>query len=153
MKGIFAAALLLGLAWPAAAAYEDEGFSETAVSTDAVNGADDEEQPVVQESDEDLADFVTDYIKKDIQLKGSFLLEDKPTGKVLKLELLSVEPKAAGAEGGAKRVKATFKDAAGKKLPVFFLLQSGAWGGLDIFRIELKGAAAIAPAPAKPAKK
>jgi len=148
MKILTAAALLLLLAWPARAAYEEEGLSEEdeVTSTDTVTGADEEEQPMIQESDEDLSDFVTDYVKKDIQLKGSFLIEERPSGKMLKLELVSVDSKASEGEGGAKKVKVTFKDPAGKKVPVFFYLQSGPWGGLDIFRIELKGSASIAPA-------
>jgi hypothetical protein len=141
------AACLLAPA-PAAAAYEDEGFSEAAVSTDAVKASDeDDDQTVIQAADDDLAAFVTDYIRKDTQLKGAFFLEEKTTRKLLKLSLVSVEPKAANEEGGAKKITAVFKDAAGKKYTAAFYLQNGPWGGLDIFKLELK-AAAVKPAKA-----
>jgi hypothetical protein len=138
MKYLILAALAAGLLWPrAAAAYEEEGLSEAAVSTDTANGSDeDEDQTMIQENDEDLADFVTDYIRKDVQLKGAFFIEDRASKKVLKLELVSVENAAADAEGGTKKVTAVFKDAAGKKVPVAFYLQNGPWGGLDIFKME-----------------
>jgi hypothetical protein len=96
---------------------------------------------------------VTDYIRKDIQLKGAFLVEDKASKKVLKLDLVSVDNTAADAEGGAKVVTAVFKDAAGKKLPIAFYLQNGPWGGLDIFKLELKPAKEKQPAKAKTAGK
>lgn len=149
MRPLLFAALGLCLAAPAAAAYEDEGPpEETAVSTEAAR-PDDDEGALVQESDEDLAAFVTDYVRKDIQLKGAFFLEDKYAGKVLKLELASVEPKAAAGENGARSVTVVFREPAGKKLTALFWLQGGPWGGLDIFKIELKGAKR--PAELKPA--
>lgn len=141
MKGITLALLAAGLLWPApaAAAYEDEGLSEAAVSTETVKNSDEEEdQPVIQANDEDLTAFVMDYIRKDTQLKGAFFIEEKPTKKILKLSLVSVDPKPANGEGGARKVTAVFKDAAGKKYPALFYLQNGPWGGLDIFKIELK---------------
>lgn len=149
------ALISLGLALPAAAAFEEDGLSEAAVSTEtAKNGDDEEALPVIQENDEDLAAFVTDYIRKDIQLKGAFLLESKPDGKVLKLDLVSVETKASGGENGVRLVPAVFRDAAGKKYPAFFHIQNGPWGGLDIFRIELKYKTELkAPKAAGPAKK
>lgn len=155
MKLLILALFSLALALPAAAAYEDDGLSEAAVSTEtAKNGEDEEAQPVIQENDEDLAAFVTDYIRKDIQLKGSFLLESKPDGKILKLELVSVEARAAGGENGVKLLPVVFKDAAGKKYPAFFHIQNGPWGGLDIFRIELRYKTELkAPKAAAPAKK
>jgi hypothetical protein len=141
MKLTLLAALTLCLAGSAAAAYEDVGLSEVVATTDTVrNGEEEEEQPLIQEKDEDLAAFVTDYVRKDIQLKGAFFLEDKVSKKILKLELAAVEPKAAGGENSAKTVTAHFKDAAAKKVTVLFHLQNGAWGGLDIFKIELKAA-------------
>ena len=73
----------------------------------------------------------------------------KASKKIFKLELASIEPKAAGGENGAKTVTAHFKDAAGKNLTVFFHLQNGPWGGLDIFKIELKNAAAKTAAAGK----
>jgi len=146
MKLILLAALALGLARPApaAAAYEEEGLTEAAVSTETLkNGDEEEDQTVIQENDEDLAAFVTDYIRKDTQLKGAFFVEDKASGKTLKLSLVSVAQKAADGEGGVKLVKAVFKDAAGNKFSAVFTLQNGPWGGLDIFKIDLK------PAPGK----
>ena len=155
MKLLIFTLFTLALSLPSAAAYEEDGLSEAAVSTETVRNGDEEEaQPVIQENDEDLAAFVTDYIRKDIQLKGAFLLESKPDGKILKLDLVSVEAKARGGEGGARQVPAVFKDAAGKKYPALFHIQNGPWGGLDIFRIELKYKAELkAPKASAPAKK
>jgi len=150
MKTLLAVLLFGGLLYPGAglAAYEDEGLSEAAVSTDtAKNGEEEDGQALIQENDEDLAAFVTDYIRKDIQLKGAFFLEEKGSRKLLKLSLASVEQKAAGSENGVKLVAAVFKDAAGKKYTAVFHLQNGPWGGLDIFKIELK----TAPAKTAPA--
>lgn len=145
MRFALLAALTLCLAGPAAAAYEDEGLPEAPVSTETVkNGEEEEDLALIQQSDEDLAAFVMDYIRKDIQLKGAFLIEDKASKKVFRLDLASIEPKAAAGENGGKTVAANFKDAAGKKTSVVFHLQNGPWGGLDIFRIELK------PSPEKP---
>ena len=107
MKKAFLLLAGLGLLASAAplAAFEDDGLSEAAVSTDAVkNGDEDETQPLIQESDEDLAAFVTDYITKDIQLKGAFLLEDKPAQKVLKLKLASVEQKSSNGDNDVKKI-------------------------------------------------
>ncbi len=137
MKTVFYALLAACLACPAAAAFEEEGLPETLVSTDSARGGEEEEeQPLVQESDEDLAAFVTDYIRKDVQLKGAFLIEDKASGKILRLELVSVDRKAAG-DNGSRAVRAGFKDAAGKKYTALFWVQLGPWGGLDIHKIEL----------------
>ena len=141
MKILLLLALGAGLFLPAAARaeYDEEGLTEAAVSTDAAKSSDDEEeQPMIQENDEDLADFVTDYIRKDIQLKGAFFIEDKAAKRILKLELAGVSAKASDAEGGTKKLAATLKDAAGKKVTVVFYLHNGPWGGLDIFKIELK---------------
>jgi hypothetical protein len=143
MKYLVLAAAAAVLLWPrAAAAYEDEGPSdEAAVSSDTANSADDEDdQTMIQENDEDLADFVTDYIRRDIQLKSFFFVEDRSSGKVLKLQLVSVEKAVSvdASEAGAKIVTAVFKDAAGKKFQVAFHLQNGPWGGLDIFKLDLK---------------
>jgi hypothetical protein len=110
MKAAAYALLIACLACSAAAAFEEEGLSETLVS---------------------------DYIRKDVRLKGAFLIENKATGKVLRLELLSVDRKAAGGDNGSRAVRATFKDAAGNKYSALFWVQLGPWGGLDIHRIEL----------------
>ncbi len=150
MKTLLAALLFAAAAaGPARAAFEDEGFSEAAVSTDtAKNGEEEDGQTLIQENDEDLAAFITDYIRKDIQLKGAFLMEDKTTRKFLKLAPYSVSQKAEDGENGVKKVKAVLEDTAGRKYDAVFYLQSGPWGGLDIFKIDLK-AAASKPAPAK----
>ncbi len=150
MRFFILAALALCLAGPAAAAFEDEGLTEAAASTETVRTGDEEEdQALIQQSDEDLADFVMDYIRKDMQLKGFFLIEDKASKKILRLELSSIEPKARAGENGGRTVSAIFKDAGGKKSAVDFHLQNGPWGGLDIFKLELKSA----PRKAAPAGK
>ena len=139
MRLLILALFALALAVPSGAAYEDDGLTEGAVSTETVKNGDDEEaQAVIQENDEDLAAFVTDYIRKDIQLKGAFFMENKADKRLFKLELVSVDGKASGGETGAKTVAAVFKDGAGKKHTVLFHLQPGPWGGLDIFKLELK---------------
>lgn len=159
MKFLIPALLGLCLAAPAAAAFEDEGLSETIASTDTAKSAEEEEeQPLVQERDEDLAAFVTDYIRKDIQLKGAFFLEDRASKKLFRMELASVESKAQAGENGARAVAVTLKDAAGKKHKVLFWVQAGPWGGLDIFRIDFrlpgaKQAPELRPAPAKKGNK
>ncbi|OGR67637.1 MAG: hypothetical protein A2081_00820 [Elusimicrobia bacterium GWC2_61_19] len=149
MRNIAFALLAAGLLWPAAAsaAYEDEGLSETVTSTETAKNADEEDdQTVLQENDEDLAAFVTDYIRKDTQLKGAFFIEEKATRKILKLSLASVDPRPVNGEGGVKKVTAVFKDAAGKKYTAVFHLQNGPWGGLDIFKLEIKASAPPAKA-------
>ncbi|MDD5209041.1 MAG: hypothetical protein PHV36_06625 [Elusimicrobiales bacterium] len=141
MKFFILAALALCFAGPAAAAFEDEGLTEAAASTETVkSGDEDEDLALIQQSDEDLAAFVTDYIRKDMQLKGAFLIEDKASKKIYRLALSSIEPKAEAGENGGRIVSANFKDAAGKKVTVAFHLQNGPWGGLDIFKLELKSA-------------
>ena len=148
MKAVLFALMACGLAAAGpAAAYEDEGLPETAVSTDTARGADEDDgQADIQQSDEDLPEFVTDYIRKDVQLKGAFLFEEKPSGRLLKLSLVSVAKTPADAPGGVRKITAVFKDAAGKKYDAAFLLQNGPWGGLDIFKIELKPAGNGKPA-------
>lgn len=151
MKTFILLALGAGLACAPAYAgpdYEEDGLTEAVVSTETAKGGDEEEeQPVLQENDADLADFVTDYVKKDIELKGAFFMEDKASKKIMKLELAGVEKKTSEAEGGAKKLAAAMKDTAGKKFTVVFYLHNGPWGGLDIFKIELKAE------KTKPAKK
>lgn len=143
MKFFCLAALALCLSGPVEAAYDEEGLPEAPASTEtAKNGEEEDGLVLIQQSDEDLASFVTDYIRKDTMLKGAFFLEDKAAKKVLRLELASIEPVTAGAENGGKTVTAHFKDATGKKAVVVFHLQNGPWGGLDIFRLELKAAPA-----------
>lgn len=144
MKRFIAAAFALAcFSGPVRGAYDEEGLSEAALSTDTVKAADEEEdQPFVQESDEDLAAFVADYIRRDTGLKGAFLLEDAAAKKILKLQLVSVEPTAKAAAGSEKTVTTVMRDASGKKFTVNFHLQAGPWGGLDIFKIELSRSAA-----------
>lgn len=146
MRFLLASMLLASFSAGAAkAAYEDEGFSEASTSTySARNGEEDDGQALIQENDEDLAAFITDYIRKDIQLKGAFLLEEKATRKILKLTPYSVSQKAEDGENGVKKVKAVFEDMAGKKHNAVFYLQNGPWGGLDIFKIALKAEPAAA---------
>jgi hypothetical protein len=130
-----------GAAAPAAvlAAYDEEGLSETIASSDTARPAEEEEGQVqVQESDEDLAAFVLDYIRRDIQLKGAFLLEDKAAGKILRLELVSAENAARTGAGGNKTVTAVFKQKPAGNYTVVFHLHPVAWGGIDIFKLELK---------------
>ena len=149
MKLTLLAALALCLAVQAGAAYDDEGLPETVVSTDTARASEEEEeQPLVQESDEDLAAFVTDYIRRDIQLKGSFFLEDKASRKVYRLQLASVDRKAAPGGNGERGISVVLKDEAGKKFPAVFWVQAGPWGGLDIFRIDFK----VSPARGKAGK-
>lgn len=139
MKYFLTTVLALACTAPAAAAYDEEGLSEAVISTDMAKGGDEEEpQPFIQENDEDLAAFVMDYIRRDTALKGSFLIEDAGEKKILKLQLVSVEQKAKTSAGAAKTVSAAFRDAAGKKYTIVFHLQIGPWGGLDIFKLDLK---------------
>ncbi|HBA61263.1 MAG TPA: hypothetical protein DCZ92_10700 [Elusimicrobia bacterium] len=129
------------------AAYEEEGLSEAIISTDTAKEEDDA-QPMIMESDEDLADFVMDYLRRDIQLKGAFLMEDKASKKILKLNLISADTKAKSTGNGTRTVDAVFQDASSQKHLVTFYVQNGSWGGLDIFKIEVKKA----PAPEKKKK-
>ena len=149
MKYFILAALVLLLGPSAKAAYEEEGLSEVVTATDTPKAAEDEDdQAVIQESDEDLVDFVMDYIRRDTQLKGGFLIEDKTSKKILKLNMVSVEQTVKDGPGGTKTVESVFQDAAAQKFSVTFSLQNGSWGGLDISRIEVKKT----PAPEKPKK-
>lgn len=152
MKLLLGALLALACAGQAVAAYDEEGLSEAVISTDTAkngNGEEEETQPFVQESDEDLADFVMDYIRRDVALKGSFLVEDPASKQVLRLTLISADGAAKNAEGGEKAVSALFRDAAGRKYTLAFYLQAGPWGGLDIYKLTLKAEKA---APAEKAK-
>ena len=123
-------------------AMTDDDLSEAAVSTDtakAEEAADAEEQQAeIQESDEDLAGFVQDYVKKDAGLKGAFFLEDAASGRILKLSLVKVLKSSTSGQQNTKIVEAIFKDPAGKKHSVLFLIRSAGFGEIDISRIELK---------------
>lgn len=144
MKKLLAACLLAALPCGRAAALADDDLVGEMVSTDTVSGeesaADDEAQASIQESDEDLAGFVQDYVGKDIQLKGAFFVEDKATGSVLKLRLESVPKKSVPGPENSRIVEAAFRNAAGRKYSVLFYIQNAGFGGIDIFRIELKKA-------------
>lgn len=150
MKTIFSAsaaaaliaALLCAAPGAASAALVDEDPSEAVLSTDTVktdDAADEEEaQAQIQESDEDLVGYVGDYIKKDVALKGAFLLENSASKKILKLKLDSVLDKVEAGAENTKIVTASFKDAAGRKYNVLFHLQGAGFSDVDIFKIELK---------------
>ena len=150
MKPALVAAIILCLSVPARAAYEDEGLTEAAAPEAAAKmGEEEDGGALIQEEEEDLAAFVTDYISKDVQLKGAFLLEDKSAGKILKLRFVSIEPEFRAEKNGVMTVAARFRDDEGGKFTVLFRLKNGSWGGLDIFKIELKAA----PAKTAPAAK
>jgi hypothetical protein len=121
---------------------EAEATGEAAFSTDTVKNEDggelDEGQAYIQESDEDLTDFVQDYIKKDTILKGAFFLEEAGSGKIFKLSLESVTKKTSNGPNNSKIVETVFRDTTGKKHAVLFQIQSAGFGGIDIFGIALK---------------
>lgn len=129
------------LAAPAAALLDDD-MADTALSTDTAKGdyapEDEDAQAQIQESDEDLVGYVEDYIKKDIMLKGAFLLEDLSAKKILRLQVDSVSRTVENGADNSKIVPTVFKDAAGKKYNVLFHLQSAGFSDVDIFKIELK---------------
>jgi hypothetical protein len=135
MKFIILTLLTVCLA-AGAAAYDEEGLPEIITSTDTAKNSEEEGAPIIQESDEDLAAFVTDYIRRDIQLKGAFFLEDGATRKVHRLQLDSVKKSTLPGANGERGVTAVFNDEAGKKFTALFWVQAGPWGGLDIFRID-----------------
>ena len=120
----------------------DDALNEASISTDTVKveeAADaDEPQTDIQESDEDLAGFVQDYVQKDTVLKGAFFLEDAVSGKILKLNLVTVLKRSSAGPAGSKIVEAVFKDPAGKKHTALFRIGSAGFGEIDIFKIELK---------------
>ena len=144
MKTLLIACILSALPCARAAALVDDDLLDTEISTEtaADYAAEEEGQASIQESDEDLAGFVQDYIGKDIALKGAFLLEDTVSGKVLKLSLESAPRRSEAGPAGSRVMEAVFKAAGGRKYSVLFYLQSAGFGGIDIFRIELKKEAA-----------
>jgi hypothetical protein len=142
MKRLLAVCVLAALSCPRAAALADDDLLDADISTgtvksDEVSG-DEDAQASIQESDEDLAGFVQDYVGKDISLKGAFFIEDAGAGRILKLSLESVVKKSSEGPDNAKVMTAVFKDPGGKKYSVLFYIQSAGFGGIDIFRIELK---------------
>ncbi|MEW5950354.1 MAG: hypothetical protein GX447_01120 [Elusimicrobia bacterium] len=108
-----------------------EAAAESAVS-------DEDAGVMVQDSDEDIKNIVEDYVKKDESLKGSFLVEDKISGKILKLKYLAViESKNLNEE--SKKVKVQFNDpSSGKFRIVSFLLKGSNWGNIEIEKMELE---------------
>jgi hypothetical protein len=143
MKKLFIACALAALACPQARAVQDDDLSDTLLSTDAAKtdyAPDEEEatQAYIQESDEDLSGFIQDYVKKDTALKGAFFIEDPASRKVLKLSLDTAPKKSSDGPNNTKVLEAVFKDPGGKKYPVLFHIQSAGFGGIDIFKIELK---------------
>jgi hypothetical protein len=125
-----------------AGAMTDDDLSEITVSTDTVRSEpppeEDEALAEIQESDEDLAGFVQDYIKKDAALKGAFFIEEPASGRVLKLNLETVAKKSSEGPNGSRIMEAVFKGPGGKKYSVLFQIQSAGFGGIDIFKLELK---------------
>lgn len=142
-------ALLSACLTAGAAAYDEEGLPETMISTDTARTVEEEEAPIIQESDEDLAAFVTDYVRRDIQLKGAFFMEDKASKKVHRLQLDSVKKSTLPGGNGERGVTVVFNDEAGKKFTAVFWVQAGPWGGLDIFRIDFN----VPPAKDKEGKR
>lgn len=116
-----------------------------------LGGEEEEIQAQLQDSDEDLAGFVEDYIKKDSILKGAFFIEDPVGKKILKLKLVSVTKKSAPGPDRSKTVEAVFVNAAGGRHYILFHLRNTGLGEIDIYGIELKRSSA-AGAEAKPGK-
>jgi len=143
---------------PQARAVQDDDLNEPALSTDAVKAdyasEEDEALGYIQESDEDLAGFVQDYVQKDAALKGAFFLEDPASGRILKLTLDAAPKRSPGGSENSKVMEAAFNGPGGKKYQVLFHIRSAGFGGIDIFRIELKQPEKIKiPAQIKPKKK
>lgn len=142
MKRLLIVCALAALACGRAGAMADDDIIATVSSTDAAKGdyppEDEETLGVIQESDEDLAAFVQDYISKDSALKGAFFIEERGSGKVLKLSLDTLLRKTSEGPDNSRIVEGVFKAAGGKKCSVLFYIQSAGFGGLDIFKVELK---------------
>lgn len=133
---------------------EDEVYSSTQTYSEE---GEDAGQVMVQDSEEDVLNFVEDYIKKDVALKGAFLFEDKDAKQLLKLKFSELK-KTVTQEESAKIAVAEFKDPNSRVYEASFYVTGVNWGNLDISKIVLKK---ISPAkepvkksePAKPAKK
>ena len=142
MKYMLIICALAAIAVPQARAIQNDDLSELAGSTDAAKADyvsdEDETQGYIQESDEDLAGFVQDYVLKDTALKGAFFLEEPASGKVLKLTLDSVPKKSSEGSANSKILEAVFNGPGGKKYPVLFHVRGAGFGGIDIFKIALK---------------
>ncbi len=142
MKRLIALCALTLLTCPQAHSMADNELTEAALSTDTAKtdeAADmDDAQAYIQETDEDLAGFVQDYVKKDTILKGAFFLEEGTSGRILKLNLETVLRTSSAGPNNSKIMEAVFRDLTGKKRAVLFRIQSIGFGGIDIFKIELK---------------
>ena len=62
---------------------------------------------ILQDSEEDIKNIVEDYIRKDVNLKGAFFIEEKASWKVLRLKYIVIT-KANIKEGADKTVVANF---------------------------------------------
>ncbi len=143
MKKLFIVCALTALACPQARALQDDDLTDSLLSTDTTKTdyateEDEATQAYIQESDEDLSGFIQDYVKKDTALKGAFFIEDPAARKVLKLSLDTAPKKSAAGPDNTKIMEAVFKDPGGEKYSVLFHIQSAGFGGIDIFKIELK---------------
>jgi len=142
MKNLLAACVLAALFCPQAAALADDDLLDTDISTETAKSdeapVEEDAQADIQESDDDLAGFVQDYVGKDSSLKGGFFIEDRGAGRILKLSLESVIKKSSEGPDNARIMEAVFKGPEGKKYSVLFYIQSAGFGGIDIFKIELK---------------
>ena len=142
MKRIIIICALTILSCPQAEAMNDDDMIEAEISTDATKteyaAEDDETIADIQQSDEDLAGFVHDYVRKDSALKGSFLIEDSSGGKILKLNLDTVAKRSSPGPDNSKTIEAVFKNSAGQKHTVLFHIRAAGFGGIDISKIELK---------------
>lgn len=126
-------------AGPAPAGVAVSSASHETQAKDSDEPAAAEYPPVVmQETEDDIRAIVEDYIRRDIQLKGAFFLEDPRSGRVLKLNFDRVETKGGSEKN--RTVRTAFKDVAGAVYDVDFQLEGAQWGGLDVMRIVLKKA-------------
>ena len=142
MKKLLIACALAALACPQARALEDDDLGDVLLSTDTARtdfvSEEDDTQAYIQESDEDLAGFIQDYVKKDTALKGAFFMEDPAAGKVLKLSLETAPKRSSSGPDNTRVLEAVFKDPVGRKYSVLFRIRSAGFGGIDIFKLELK---------------
>jgi hypothetical protein len=118
-------------------AQENEDPFEVNNSTQAY--IEDDSEAVAELSKEDIQNFVEDYIKKDVQLKGYFFIEDKENGKILRLKLSQIKEVIENENG--KQVIAEFKDNNSKLFYVIFTVAGSNFGNLDITKVYLKSEA------------
>lgn len=90
---------------------------------------------MIQDSEEDIKNLVEDYIKKDIMLKGGFFIEERPSGKILRLKYLGITGISLP-EDGDKIVTAQFIGD-GKLYSLNFFLSGSDWGNMEIFKISV----------------